>query len=147
MDSDFGIDLDEMGHVIDEAEVLIVRFHVLPDRLLLDMRTAAGVAPMVRLINPVGSSEERYRYLARIRPDLPLPDDITVLGWPRYVRVMRDSGIWQRITDRAVAVGGPEFGPICERVYAEAEAAERAEVGLAIAGGDGYESLWEREPA
>ena len=147
MDPDFGIDLDEMGRVIDEADVLIIRFHVLPERLLLDMRTDGGHPPLIQLVAPVASPEERYRYLSRVRPDMPLPEDITVMVWPRYFEVMRTAGIWQRILDRLVALGGPELRPLADQVFLEAEATERREIQAAIVGGDGYESLWEREPA
>ena len=33
-DSDFGVDIEEMGHVFDEADVVVVRFHVIGQRLL-----------------------------------------------------------------------------------------------------------------
>jgi len=147
MDAEFGIDLEEMGRVIDAADVLLIRFHVLPQRLLLDMRTAGGHPPLVQLVQPVGSPEERYRFLERVRPGLPPPEDITVLVWPRYFSVMRQAGLWQRIVDRAVALGGPALEPILAHVSHEAEATERREIQSAIRGGEGYESLWERRPA
>lgn len=144
MDPDYGIDIAEMARVIDEAEVLVIRFQVVSQRLLLDTRTGDDQPPLVELVAPVSSAEERYRYLARARPGLPLPDDITVLAWPRYIEVMRDSGVWQRIVERMTEAGGPEMARVCERVYDEVRRAERAELSAAIVGGEGYESLWER---
>lgn len=145
-DPDYGVDIEEMARVIDEANVIVVRFHVIAQRLLLDMRTAPGDPPLVRLVPPVNSAEERYRYLQRERPGMPLPDHITVVGWPRYVQVMQDTGLWQRIADRVAREGDATSGRLCEDVYREVRAAERAEVEAAIRGGEGYESLWERTP-
>jgi hypothetical protein len=144
VDPDFGLDLDEMGRVFDEAEVVVVRFHVISERLLIDARSAPGDPPLVRLVPPVNSAEERYRYLQRERPGLPLPEHITVVGWPRYVQVLKDTGLWDRIERRLVHEGGPELAQRCSAVFGEVRAAERAEVAAAIRGGEGYESLWER---
>ena len=141
-----GIDIEEMGRVIDEAGVLIIRFHVIAQRLLVDTRSADDHPAMVRLVPPVSSAEERYRYLQTLRPGVPLPDQITVLSWPRYVEVMRDAGLWQRLEQRLVELGGPALAQRCDEVFEEVRSAERAEVVAAILGGEGYESLWERTP-
>ncbi|RLT27037.1 MAG: hypothetical protein DWI48_04655 [Chloroflexi bacterium] len=144
-DPDFGVDIEEMGHVFDEADVVIVRFHVIGQRLLLDMRPGGtGDLPLIRLVPPVNGAEERYRYLQAERPRMPLPDHITVVAWPRYVQVMQDTGLWQCIVDRLVREAGDTMLPYAEEAYRDVRAAERAEVAAAIRGGEGYESLWER---
>ena len=108
-----GLDIDEMGRVIDEAGVLIIRFHVIPQRLLVDARESAEDSPQLRLVPPVSSAEERYRYLQKLRPGVPLPDQITVLSWPRYVEVMRDAGLWRRIEERLISLGGEPLAGRC----------------------------------
>jgi hypothetical protein len=144
MDPDFGIDIEEMGRVFDEAEVVVVRFHVIPQRLLIDARAAPGDPPLIRLVPPASSAEERYRYLQRERPGMPLPDQITVVGWPRYIQVMKDIGLWSRIEERLVREAGPEAVRAAQQAFDNVRNAERAEVAAAIKGGEGYESLWER---
>ena len=147
MEPDYGIDLHELERAIEEAEVLVLRFQVIAQRLLLDVRAGDGGPPQLQLVPPVGSAEERYRYLQRLRPQLSPPERITVAAWPRYVQVLEETGLWQRITDRLVAVGGPELTARSAEVFAEVQRAERAEVSIAIRGGQGYESLWERAPS
>ena len=148
MSSDYGgLDIDEMGNVIDEAGVLVIRFHVISQRLLVDARITDDEPPLIRLVAPVSSAEERYRYLQKLRPGLPLPEQITVLSWPRYVEVMRDAGLWQRLEQRLTDLGGDELASRCREVFEEVRSAERAEVVSAILGSEGYESLWERTPA
>lgn len=141
-----GLDIEEMGRVIDEAGVLLVRFHVIPQRLLVDARESAGDEPQIRLVPPVSSAEERYRYLQKLRPGVPLPEQITVLSWPRYIEVMREAGLWQRLEQRMFELGGAPLARRCGEVFEEVRSAERAEVVAAIIGGEGYESLWERAP-
>ena len=141
-----GLDIEEMGRVIDEAGVLLVRFHVIPQRLLVDAREHAGEGPLIRLVPPVASAEERYRYLQKLRPGVPLPEQITVLSWPRYIEVMREAGLWQRLEQRMFELGGAPLARRCGEVFEEVRSAERAEVVTAIIGGEGYESLWERAP-
>ena len=142
-----GIDIDEMGRVIDEAGVLVIRFHVISQRLLVDARITDDDPPLIRLVPPVSSAEERYRHLQQLRPSMPLPEQITVLSWPRYVEVMRDAGLWERLEQRLTHLGGEPLAAECRKVFEEVRSAERAEVVAAILGGEGYESLWERAPA
>jgi hypothetical protein len=143
-DPEFGVDIEGMARVFDEASVIVVRFHVIAQRLLLDMRGAPGDAPLIRLLRPVDNAEERDRYLQQQRPSMSLPDQIIVVGWPRYVQAMLDTGLWERITQRLLREGGPEMQGHCDEAYLAVRAAERAELAAAIRGGEGYQSLWER---
>ncbi len=142
-----GLDIDEMGRVIDEAGVLVIRFHVISQRLLVDARITDDDPPLIQLVPPVSSAEERYRHLKQLRPSMPLPEQITVLSWPRYVEVMRDAGLWRRLEERLISLGGEPLANRCREVFEEVRSAERAEVVAAILGGEGYESLWERSAA
>lgn len=146
MDPDFGVDLDEIGRVIDDAEVFIVRFGKIEWRLMVDARAEPGDPPRIEVVPPVTSASERYRYLQQSRPGLPLPDHITVFTWPRPIELMRETGVWQRIRDRMVALGGQPLAERCDRVFLEVEARERAELAAAILGGEGFETIWERPP-
>lgn len=144
MNEELGVDLDEISRVIDEADVFIVRFGKIESRLLVDARSAPGDPPRIEVVPPVTSASERYRYLQQTRPDMPLPDQITVFTWPRPVDLMREHGVWQRIADRLVDAGGPGLAFDCNRVFLEISARERAEIAAAILGGEGFETIWER---
>jgi hypothetical protein len=60
------------------------------------------------------------------------------------VDLMREHGVWQRISDRLVRTGGPGLAGDCDRVFMEISARERAEIAAAILGGEGFETIWER---
>jgi len=144
MDADYGVDLNEIRRVVDEAEVFIVRFTHLDRRLLVDARSADEDPPMIRIVRAVSSAAERYRELEQLRPKMSLPEQITVFTWPKQSKALRDSGIWGLIEARLVGVGGFDLGRECEVAFDELVAAERAEILAAIRGGEGFETLWER---
>lgn len=145
MSNDFGIDLDEIFHVVDTADVLIIRFQIVVDkRLLVDARSTELDPPLVRLVDRAGSVEERFRSLKQLRPRLPLPDRIMSFQWPRHVDVLAAAGVWDRIVRRMVTSGHAGMQEMCNRVWRELVAAERREVIAAISGGEGYQTLWER---
>jgi len=147
MSDDFGVDLEEVFQAIDAADVLVVRFHLIQKRLLVDFRSNALAGPFIALVPRVESFEERVRSLRRLRPEFPLPEKLMSFLWPRSVSVLLSSGIWQRIVDRMAAVGGPEAVEACGRAMQELLAEERKEVVAAIRGGRQYQTLWEREPS
>ncbi|MBI1884753.1 MAG: hypothetical protein HYS09_00260 [Chloroflexi bacterium] len=141
---DYGLDLDEVLKVIDAAEVLVIRFAILDKRLLLDCRTSETEGPHIAVVPKAGSVEERFKALKQMRPRFALPDKIMSFMWPRQLNTFRDSGLWQRIVDRMVSLGGEDLAGRCEEAYRELEQEEKAEVIAAIRGAETYQSLWER---
>jgi hypothetical protein len=144
MNSDFGLDIAAIIRVVEEADVFVVRFGMIDQRLLVDARPDDGGQPFIRVVPPVSSPEERYRFLQVERPGLPLPEQITVFHWPRAVQVMKDVGIWDHIEQRLTSVGGIDAAKAVHDAFRNAERLERADVVSAIRGGEGYETLWQR---
>ena len=145
MDHDLGIDLDAIYSVVEDSDVFIVRFNLIDKRLLVDARTTENDLPIIKLVPKVKSAEERYLYLQRERPNMKLPEQITVFEWPRKIELMRELGVWKRISDRMISLGGDLLQDTCDNVISEAIRLERADLLLAIIGGDGYETLWEKD--
>ena len=142
---DYGLDLEEVFKVIDNAEVLIVRFAILDKRLLVDARSNDTEGPLIEVVTKATSIEERFKSLKQLRPRFALPDKIMSFMWHRpSMETFRSSGIWQRITDRLVLLGGDNMATQCERVFNELVREEKAEVIAAIRGSETYQSLWER---
>jgi len=142
---DFGIDLDEVRRVIDAAEVLVVRFSITDRRLLADTRTNDSDGPMVRVVPPVASGQERFKALREMRPTFPPPERIMTFQWPRHARALVEAGLWEHLVRRAVAIGGPDTAAECERAIHELIAAERQSEIEAIRGSEAFKTLWERE--
>lgn len=145
MSDDYGVDLAEVFEVIDAAEVLIVRFHLIRKRMLVDFRARPGEIPMIKLVPPAESIEERFRSIKQMRPDFPLPDKVMSFHWPRTITVLEESGAWGRIAARLQSLGAPATD--CEAARRELRDAERREVADAIRGNEHYQTLWERQRA
>ncbi len=60
---DYGLDINEVGRVIDSADVLVVRFAILDKRLLIDTRTNEQDGPFIGIVPRAGSIEERFKAL------------------------------------------------------------------------------------
>jgi hypothetical protein len=147
MSDDFGVDLDEVFKVIDTADVLVVRFHIVQKRLLVDFRTRPGVPPAVHLVPRAESVEDRFRSIKRLRPEFPFPEKVMSFAWPRSLQVLLVSGTWQHIVDRMSDVGGDEGTDMCGRIMEQLLLEERAEIAGAIRGAGHYQTLWERQRA
>lgn len=124
MNVDYGIDLDEVRRVIDGAEVLVIRFSVTDRRLLVDTRSNEHAGPMIRVVPPATSAEERFRAIKVLRPRFRVPQRVVTFQWPRHARALAESGVWDHLARRMVAAGLADVAD-CDRAYAELVDAER----------------------
>ena len=147
MSDEFGVDLDQVFKVIESADLLVIRFHLIDKRLLVDFRTSQSAGPMIKVVPRAESVEDRVRSIKRMRPDFPMPERILHFQWPRSMGVLLNAGVWQRLVDRLSALGDDETTDTCGRVMEELATLERKEVFGAIRGADHYQTLWERSPA
>lgn len=147
MSEEFGVDLDEVLKVIAAADVLVVRFHLIEKRLLVDFRTKVGVTPLIRIVPKAESVEDRFRSIRKLRPEFPVPEKVLSFHWPRSMPVLLVSGVWQALVDRASMLGDDDTTEQCGRVMEELLRLERLEVAGAIRGTDHYQTLWERQRA
>jgi hypothetical protein len=141
---DFGLDMEEVTKVIESAQVLVVRFAIVDKRLLVDTRTSEKEGPFIGVVPKAGSVEERFKSLKRLRPRFPLPEKIMSFMWPRHMETFRMSGLWNRIEERLVTLGGEPLSTRCNAVFDELISEEKTEVLAAIRGSENYQSLWER---
>jgi len=144
---EYGVDLDEIGRVIDTADVLIVRFQAVEARLLLDFRTTSSDGPLIKVVPRTGSVEERFRSLKKLRPAFALPERILSFLWPRGVSALEESGVLGRLERRLEELGGAQAQAACAEVYLALRREESSVLAAAIRGGDGFQTLWERDPA
>ncbi|MBA4179296.1 MAG: hypothetical protein C0506_01780 [Anaerolinea sp.] len=145
MSDEFGVDLDEVFKVIDSADVLVVRFHLIDKRLLVDFRTKPGIRPIVMVVARAESVDDRFKSIKKLRPEFPYPEKVMTFHWPRTMPVILASGVWQHLVDRVSALGDDETTEQCGRVMEELLTLERAEVAGAIRGAAHYQTMWERQ--
>jgi hypothetical protein len=136
---DLGVDLSEVLQVVNSAEVFVVMFQLFERRLLVDTRSSAGEPPLIRVVDRVRSSEERFRELLRLRPRLGSPEKIVAFQWPRSVRTLIESGVWEAIENRLKTLGTPEATIMAVR--SELQWEERNEEVKAVRGEEPYRTL------
>ena len=144
MIDEYGVDLDEVLRVIDSAEVLIVRLHLVEERLLVDFRSRTGLGPLITIVPRAESVEDRFRSIKKLRPAFPFPEKVMSFRWPRSTPVLMASGIWQHIVDRITDIGGIETKEACGKIMETLLEKEFTEVQAAIRGSGHYQTLWQR---
>src|SRR3954465_15404013 len=100
MDNDYPIDVEEILNVLGSAEVIVFRFLIIARRLLVDPRTDDRPGPLITLVDPANSAEERFRTLKKLQPSFALPERITVIHWPKFVDRLVTSGVWSGVERR-----------------------------------------------
>ena len=139
VEDELGVDLSEVLAVVNTAEVFVIMFHLFERRLLVDTRHSASEPPMIRVVDRVRSSDERFRELMRLRPRFSAPERIIAFQWPRTVRTLVESGVWQAIQDRLISLGVAENTLLA--VLHELQWEERSEEIKAVRGEEPYRTL------
>jgi hypothetical protein len=139
VEDDLGVDLSEILNVVNTAEVFVVMFHLFERRLLVDARTSEHDQPLIRVVDRVRSSDERFRELMRLRPKMASPEKIIAFQWPRTVRTLVESGVWQAISDRLTSIGVADSTMLA--VLHELQWEERREEIKAVRGEEPYRTL------
>jgi hypothetical protein len=144
MYSDDGLnaDLDEVRKVIDGADVFTIGFPLFNERLLVDARPDEVDGPLVRIVEPVTSVQERFYELGRLRPRLDAPERFVFFIWPNSVRYFEESGVLDQIQRRcAVSNGRGSVTTMCAEAIDALRGFEHDAVRDAI-DGDGYKTIW-----
>ncbi len=146
MDNDFRIDIPEIVSTLRTSDVVVMRFVVVSERLLLDFRASELDGPMVKLVPGVKSVEERYRALRRLRPRFADPPKVAAIFWPRFVASLRSTGVWDAVLERVSGSGHRASVRSAAAALDELIALERARQREAIAG-EGFRTLWSASPS
>jgi hypothetical protein len=143
MDNEYPIDLKKVIETVETAEVMTIRFAVLPQRLLLDMRFNEQEGPLIKVVPRARSVEERFRSMKQLRPRFRVPERIAGVWWPRSVDALVRAGVWDRVCQRMIDSGYKQLALECEQVLAELRELERQEIRSAVRG-VGYDTVWPR---
>lgn len=138
VEDDLGVELSEVLSVVNSAEVFVVMFAMFERRLLVDARTGSE-GPLIRVVDRVRNSDERFRELQRMRPRFPAPDRIVAFPWPRSIRTFVECGVWDAIQQRMISLGAAES--TCLAVLAELRQEERKEEIRAVKGEEPYQTM------
>src|SRR5262245_27885989 len=88
------------------AEVMGVFFLRVGQSLILDMRRHGDEGPLLLLDDMVATPSDRLLSFRRLRPELPLPERLTLAPWPGAIRSLAETGILDAIIERCRLEGG-----------------------------------------
>ncbi len=140
------VDLPEIEDIVGTADVFAGSFRLFPERLLIDTRHDGREIPMVAIVDPVSSVQERFFWLGQHRPSLGLPNSFKFFYWPHSVGYLRESGIWAKIVDRITGSGFAGARETCDDALRDLMTRERDATIDAIHGAR-YQTLWSAREA
>lgn len=135
------VDLGEIEHTVRNADVFAAGFRLFPERLLIDTRHDDTEMPMVAIVDPVSSVQERFFWLGQHRPSLGMPQNFMFFFWPHSARYLQESGLWEKICARVVASGFNGARETCDAALDDLVARERSANVDAIRG-QRHETIW-----
>jgi hypothetical protein len=135
------IDAGQIGRVVEEADVFAIGFAGFAERLLVDTRQDEDTGPLVRVVEPLASAQERFSWLGKERPSFGPPQGFTFFAWPHSIGFLEQSGIWALIRERVHAATDAAAARQCEYSLDDLKALERVALYDAILGRR-YVSLW-----
>jgi len=135
------VDLSEVEKVVDLCDVFTVVFRMFPERLLVDSRFTAEEGPLVALVGPVASVEERFHWLGQERPRFGPPERFMFFPWPHSIVFLDQCGIADHIRRRCEASGWPQAVAMFEKVMADLKEKE-LQVTLEAIKGENFHTIW-----
>jgi hypothetical protein len=138
-------DNEAVCDVLRRADVLTVGFAAIAERLLIDFRGNQWEGPLVAIVGPVQTVQERYAWLGKHRGSFGAPEGFSFFVWPHAVRSLKERGFMEIIRDRLASVSTDAEGALNDTL-AQVEALEREAWRQAIMGGEGWHTLWEAHP-
>lgn len=143
MDNVFDIFHDRIIAAIRAGDVICLFFPRLGKTLIVDLRHTATTPPAVFVENMVSSPEERVKSLERLRPTLPLPDEVRLAPWFGFVRTLMESDVYATLRARCDDTGDANLAAQCDEALRQLRRLEARYV-RAIVRGELSRTLWQR---
>lgn len=138
------VDLDALKERLENADLIVIGFNAFPERLLLDVRSSPTEGPLVAVVAPVSSVQERYAWLGKHRSAFGLPEDFTFAMWPHSIALIHEHDVMAPMGARMAAVSN-EADQAMSRALARLRVLERRAIREAVLGGPTWETLWPDE--
>jgi hypothetical protein len=134
--------MDAVNEVLDRADVLTIGFTTFSERLLIDARASGADGPMVAIVGPVGSVQERYHWLGRHRPGFGAPEAFSFFVWPHTVRTLRERDVLAVMRDRLASTSNDAIA-VLDQVLERLSELESDAFRAAIRGDEPWKAVWE----
>lgn len=143
MDFDAGASYpDQLKAALVDATVMSIFFMRVGQSMILDFRSVEGVDPAVMIDGMSVTPRDRLLSFQRLRPQLPIPEEITLAPWTERVQEFEREGVFDRLLARCDEVGGGVLMDEGRRAYLKILAEERKLLRELVSGA-GMETIWE----
>ena len=142
MANEEGFDLEETLRAIREADVVVIGFGWLSERLLIDGRANDSDGPYIRVVDPVRSPQERILQLRKLRPGFGDPESFVFFPWAGRVEAFVEADLFERVLERCQ--GEDQAVEDAQNALKQLFELDREDVRQAISGGEKYHTLYER---
>jgi hypothetical protein len=134
---------ERLRNLLMTAEVMSILFTRASQSLIIDFRTTQAVGPRVTTDEVVSSAHDRFLSFGRLRPQMPLPEQLTLAFWTSAVREFKDRGMLDILTERSRRAAGQFLVDEVLDSYRLLLKLERQYL-CDMARGIGMKTLWER---
>ena len=145
-DNGLGVDMEKLGQLLRESDVLTIGFVAFPERLLIDTRHNDSDGPMIALVGPVQTVQERYQWLGKHRSAFGPPEGFAFFVWPRSVRALVEHDILAPMRERLSEVSHGADAAL-DDVLAKVVGLEVDAWRRAVRGDEGWATVWSRREA
>jgi hypothetical protein len=135
--------LSQVFSAITEADVISIFFPLLRRALVIDLRNAPEVPPVIRVMGQVNSIEERITSIEEMRPGMGKIRSILGVPWLKSVRSLEEVGITEGLVER-LTEAGMSRSESAAAIRKTIDRLWKIEV-MAFKGlirGEGYKTLW-----
>jgi hypothetical protein len=135
------IDIDALKDSILSADLFVLGFQGFSKRLLIDTRSNHRAEPLLTIVEPVNTANERYQWLSKHRADFRLPETFFFAVWPHSIKYLTEIKIIEVIYSKiAGQMTNPEKQ--FENILNELEQLEHENLVASIQGTKGWETIW-----
>lgn len=143
VDNAFDLYHERIIAAIRTGDVVCVFFPRLSRTLIVDFRHAIEIPPAVFVEHMVSNARERLDSIKRLRPQLPLPDEVKLAPWMGFVRSLEDTGVLNALETRLRETNDARVVAALHRALADLRRVERDAL-RALVRGETTRTLWQR---
>jgi hypothetical protein len=136
-------DRDAIREVLERADVVTVGFTTFAERLLIDTRADAQTGPMIAIVGPVATVQERYQWLGQHRGMFGAPQAFSFFVWPHTVRRLVQESVLEPLAAR-MRPSSPDTDATLHTALGTLLEREREAWRDAVRGGGTWQTLWAR---
>lgn len=139
------VDPDALEDVLRRADLITIGFSTFPERLLVDTRSRRDEGPLVAIVPPVTSVQDRYLWLGQHRGAFGAPEAFSFFLWPQTVRSLAERDVLAPLRQR-LGEASESAAVVLDQALRELLDRERAAMIGAIRGESGWQTIWEFRP-